>query len=92
MKPSLGRAFEQVVEFTGFDPAHRLHVHVVEGPYPIDGTWTFEAGDDGTRVQFTAEGELTGLTKLLEPLVRRAMARQFSRYHENLRRNLETTT
>ena len=88
-KPRLGRAFEQVVEFTEFDPPRRLRVHVVEGPYLIDGTWTFEPNDDGTRVHFTAEGELTGLMKLLEPLARRGLARQFAGYHENLRRHLE---
>jgi len=88
-KPRLGKAFEQVVEFTEFDPPRRLHVHVVEGPYPIDGTWSLEPSDDGTRVHFTAAGELTGLMRLLAPLARRTLVRQFAGYHENLRQILE---
>ena len=88
-KPPLGKEFEQVTEFTEFDRPRRLHVGVVEGPYPVDGTWTFEPDGDGTRVVFTAEGELTGLLKLLEPVVRRLLARQFAGYHRNLKENVE---
>jgi carbon monoxide dehydrogenase subunit G len=88
-KPPLGKEFEQVTQFTAFDRPRRLHVHVVEGPYPVDGTWILEPDGDGTRVHFTAQGELTGLMKLLEPVARRLVARQFASYHRNLRRNVE---
>jgi hypothetical protein len=64
-------------------------VHVVEGPYPVDGTWTFEPVGAGTRVRFVAEGELTGLMRALQPLAKRLADRQFAAYHRNLRRNLE---
>lgn len=85
----LGREFEQVVEFSEFECPSRLRVHVVEGPYPIDGTWTFEAVGDETRIRFVADGELKGAMKLLQPLTERAVARQFAGYHRNLRRILE---
>jgi uncharacterized protein YndB with AHSA1/START domain len=88
-KPPAGREFEQVVEFTEFDRPHRVHVHIVEGPFPVDGTWTFMPEGQGTRVRFVAEGPLKGAAKLAGPIVRRAMARQFAGYHENLRRNVE---
>lgn len=88
-KPPLGKAFEQVTEFTVFDRPHSLHVHVVEGPYPVDGTWIFEPAGDRTRVHFAADGELSGIMKLIEPLAARALARQFARYHRNLRQILE---
>jgi uncharacterized protein YndB with AHSA1/START domain len=88
-KPPLGKAFEQVTEFTEFERPHRLHVHIVEGPYPVDGTWTFEPAGDRTRVHFIADGQLPGIMKLIEAAVRRALARQFARYHRNLRQNLE---
>ena len=42
-KPPGAREFEQLVEFTEFDRPARFHVHVVDGPYPVDGTWTFAA-------------------------------------------------
>jgi hypothetical protein len=43
-------------------------VHIVEGPYPVDGTWMCEPYDDRIRVRFIANGELTGLMRLFEPV------------------------
>jgi carbon monoxide dehydrogenase subunit G len=88
-KPPGAKEFEQVVEFTEFDRARRVHVHIVEGPYPVDGTWSFEPEGSGTRVHFVAEGELSGLMRMLQPITRRVFARQMATYHQNLRRNLE---
>jgi uncharacterized protein YndB with AHSA1/START domain len=88
-KPPGAREFEQIVELAEFDRPRLLHVHVVEGPYPIDGTWSFTAADGGTRVRFVAEGELRGPMRLAGPIFRRVMSRQFRGYHENLRRNVE---
>jgi uncharacterized protein YndB with AHSA1/START domain len=89
IKPPGAGEFEQVVEYTEFSRPHRLHVHIVEGPYPIDGTWSLEASEGGTRVHFAAEGELRGAMRLMGPLAGRMMARQFSGYHRELRRNVE---
>ena len=84
-KPPGGKEFEQVVEFTEFERPRRLHVHVVEGPQPIDGTWTLMADRAGTRVLFVAEGRLRGPTRWIGPIVRLVMARQFAGYHRKLR-------
>jgi carbon monoxide dehydrogenase subunit G len=89
-KPPVGREFEQIVEFSEFDRPRRFATHIVEGPAKIDGLWTFAPDGDGTRVHFVAEGPLPGPLRLLEPLGRRVLGRQFAGYHENLRRNLET--
>jgi uncharacterized protein YndB with AHSA1/START domain len=88
-KPPGGREFEQITEFAEFERPRRLRVHIVEGPAPVDGTWTFEPDGGGTRVHFVAEGRLPGALRLAEPMVAWMMGRQFRRYHENLRRNLE---
>jgi uncharacterized protein YndB with AHSA1/START domain len=88
-KPPGAKEFEQVVEFTDFDRPHRVHVHIVEGPQPVDGTWTFTPDGQGTRVDFVAEGQLQGFMRFAEPVVKRVMARQFSQYHENLCWNVE---
>jgi len=88
-KPPLGREFVEVTEFTAFDRPRHLHVHVVEGPIPVDGDWSFEADGAGTRVRFVAEGELTGAMRLLQPVAARIMAREFAGYHRRLRRNVE---
>ncbi len=89
LKPPFSREVEQITEFTEFDRPRRFHVHIVEGPFPVDGTWSFEPDGAGTRVHFVAQGQLRGLMRFLEPVVSRVGARQFAGYHRNLRRNLE---
>jgi uncharacterized protein YndB with AHSA1/START domain len=88
-KPPGGREFEMVTEFTEFDRPRRFHVHVLEGPQLIDGTWSLEPDGGGTRVRFVAEGELRGALRWVEPVARRVMARQFAKYHRLLRVHLE---
>jgi uncharacterized protein YndB with AHSA1/START domain len=89
-KPPGGKEFEQIVEFTEFDRPRRVHVHIIEGPYPVDGTWSFEPAGGGTRVHFVAEGQLRGVMRVLQPVVKLIMARQMTGYHRNLRRNLQS--
>ena len=88
-KPPGGKQFEQVVEYTEFDRPRRFTVHIVEGPHPVDGTWSLESSGDGTRVTFVAAGEMRGVMGLLGPLTKRLVQRQFAGYHDQLRRNLE---
>ena len=87
------RQWDQVVEFTEFEPGRAFSTHIVEGSMPVDGRWTFDDdGVSGTRVRFVAEGELTGPMRFLEPLVRRGVARSFRHYHASLARNVEATS
>jgi uncharacterized protein YndB with AHSA1/START domain len=88
-KPPGKKEFAQVVEFTEFERGRRLHVHIGEGPLPIDGTWTMAPDGGGTRVHFVAEGEVTGAVRLIVPIMSRVMAREFRGYHRNLARNVE---
>ena len=88
-KPPGGREFEQIVEFTAFERPRHVRAHIVEGPQPVDGSWSFEPEGDGTLVRFVAEGELRGAMRVLQPLARLVLARQMAGYHRNLRRNLE---
>jgi uncharacterized protein YndB with AHSA1/START domain len=88
-KPPGGKEFEQIVEFTEFERPLRVHMHIVEGPYPIDGTWSFEPDGDGTRVRFVAAGEARGVMRVLQPVAKLVIARQMAGYHRNLRRNVE---
>ncbi|MBI5105113.1 MAG: SRPBCC family protein [Solirubrobacterales bacterium] len=88
-KPPGGKEFEQLVEFSEFERPSRFGTHIVDGPQPIDGRWTFTPDADGTRVAFVAEGELRGPMRFLGPVVQRVIARQFAGYHDHLRRNVE---
>jgi uncharacterized protein YndB with AHSA1/START domain len=84
------RQWDQVVEFTEFEPGRALSTHIVEGSVPVDGRWTFaDDGAGGTRAHFVAEGELTGAARFAEPLLRRGIARSFGKYHALLARNVE---
>lgn len=89
-KPPHGREFEMVVEFTVFDRPRHVHVHIVEGPFPVDAIYRFEAEGDGTRVHFHTEGSFRGAARLLEPIAARMLARQMLGYHEKLRANVES--
>jgi carbon monoxide dehydrogenase subunit G len=88
-RPPAGKEFEQLTELTEFDRPRRVTVHVVEGPHPIDGTWTFAPAEGGTAVSFVAEGEVSGVLGRLGPVGRRLLSRQFAAYHRKLRENLE---
>jgi uncharacterized protein YndB with AHSA1/START domain len=89
-KPPGAREFEQIVEFTEFERPKRFHVHIVDGPYPIDGTWTLEREGTNARLKFAAEGELHGLKRLVAPILKGLMARQFAEYHSKLCQNVES--
>jgi uncharacterized protein YndB with AHSA1/START domain len=80
------RKWEQVVEFTEFQPARLLEVTVVEGP-PSRGRWAMRPDGSGTRVEFEAELEAPAF---LRPVMKRLASRQFRGYHRNLRRELES--
>lgn len=85
------RQWDQVVEFTEFVPGRALSTRIVEGSVPVDGRWTLERDAAGnTHVHFVAAGDLTGLMRLLEPLIKRGIARSFRQYHALPARNVET--
>ena len=85
-----GKEFEQIVEFTEFDRPRRVHVHIVEGPFPVDAIYSFEPDGEGTRVHFVTEGEMRGLARVLQPVLELIMGRRMTGFHRNLRRNIET--
>jgi hypothetical protein len=79
------RKWEQLVEFSEFEPGRVLGVKVVEGP-ESSGRWTLAPDGGGTRVHFVADMRAPAL---VAPLLKRLVARNFRGYHENLRRELE---
>jgi carbon monoxide dehydrogenase subunit G len=84
------RQWDQIVEFTEFEPGRALSTHIVEGSVPVDGRWVLQDdGAGGARVHFVAEGELTGFMRLIEPVLRRGIARSFRQYHALLAQNVE---
>ena len=79
------REWEQLVEFTEFEPGRALGVKVIEGP-ESSGRWTMEPDHAGTQIHFEAEMKAP---PVIGPFVKWLTARNFRGYHENLRRELE---
>jgi uncharacterized protein YndB with AHSA1/START domain len=61
----------------------------VSGPLPIHGANEFQPADGGTRIRFVAHGELGGAVRLAEPILARALRRQFARDYARLKEALE---
>jgi ligand-binding SRPBCC domain-containing protein len=85
-----GRRIEAIVEISAYEPNRRFDLRIVSGPLPIDGGHEFRETEDGTRIDFVAHGQPTGVLRLAEPFLRGAMKRQFSGYYERLKAQLES--
>src|SRR5919202_2551826 len=83
-----GRPVDADIEIIEHEPDRRLAFRGVAGPVRPTGTYELEDVDGGTRVRFRLSAELTGVKKLMGPMVRRAMASEVANL-ENLRRTLE---
>lgn len=84
-----GRELESVVEVAALEPDRHCALRVVEGP-PIHADMDFRPAGAGTAFSFRVHGRLTGGLRLLEPLLRRVLRRQFTQHCANLKRVLET--
>ena len=74
----LGRRFETPFQITSIEPNRQFSYHATGGPLP-DQRWTFacEEVSRGTRLTMVVEGEPGGFFRLAEPLIERAVKRQF---------------
>jgi uncharacterized protein YndB with AHSA1/START domain len=82
---AMGRKLESTVEVAESSPPSAFALKILDGPMPLDGRWTFERLDGGTRVRFVGEANVRGPKKLARPL----LARQFRGYHQLLKQRLE---
>jgi carbon monoxide dehydrogenase subunit G len=81
---------EQVSELTVFERPHRLASKGVTGPVlPIAGSYTLAPERDGTRVRFELAYPVTGIRRLLTPVVRRSAARELAHAYRRLTAVLE---
>lgn len=88
-KGPLGRELRSVVEVVAFEPGRRFNLRIVEGPLPIHGDHEFTAIDGGTRIDFTAHGELRGPMRIAGPLIGHAISRQFRGHFGRLKQVAE---
>ncbi len=86
----LGRRFETPFRITSVEPNQRLSYQATGGPLP-DQRWTlaWEEVSGGTRYTQVVEGEPRGFFRLADPLLERALKRQFRTDLETLKDLLE---
>ena len=89
MRQFLGTRIESTWEVTEHEVNVKSGFRITSGPIPLQGTWTFEHVEGGTKVTFIAQGETGGFFRLAEPLVGRIARRQTENDHETLKDLLE---
>jgi uncharacterized protein YndB with AHSA1/START domain len=85
----LGRPFEGNLEIIAREPYRSYATRIVEGPFPLEGRYTLEPTESGTRLTLVIEGEPAGFFKLAEPLVVSLAKRSYEADLHNLKDMLE---
>jgi uncharacterized protein YndB with AHSA1/START domain len=83
-----GRNTEVSSEIVVFESNRRMEIQSLTGP-DFHGTWIFESFNNGTHLQYTAQMQLKGLMRLLEPLIVGQFKQQLEANFANLKRILE---
>jgi uncharacterized membrane protein len=70
----LGRRLEYTYELVEVVPGEKLVMRSVDGPFPMETSYTFEETRDGhTRMTLRNHGEPAGVSKLMTPMITAAM-------------------
>ena len=88
----LGRKIDTTGEYTEYIPNKKFACKSTSGPFPAEGSWTFEEVDGGTKVTQITEVEPRGFFKIAEPLLIRMFKRQSEAELANLKDLLESKT
>ena len=86
----LGRRMETSYEITEYEENKVLGFKTTSGPIPMEGSYSVESTEAGTKLSFKISGEPGGLFKLAEPLVARTAKRQIETDFNNLKDLLES--
>jgi carbon monoxide dehydrogenase subunit G len=90
VKGPMGRRIAADYEVTVFEPDRRLEFQTLTGPARPHGRYDLEPVEGGTRLTFSLDAQLTGLSKLLMgSAVQKTMDSEV-RTLDNLKRVLET--
>jgi uncharacterized protein YndB with AHSA1/START domain len=84
-----GRRLESTFEVTALRPHRLFAMRAVEGSAPVDAEITFEPDGSATRMCFRVHGQPSGTLRLLQPLLRAALRRQFKSHCGRLKEVLE---
>jgi uncharacterized protein YndB with AHSA1/START domain len=88
VKGPAGRSIPAGIEITAFEPDRMLAFRAFEGPVRPEGRYELAEQDGATRLTFSLRAELTGLKKLMSPMVQKQMNAEVGNL-DNLKRVLE---
>ena len=72
----LGRRLSYTYEINELAPAKRLVMRTTDGPFPMETTYTWEdTAAGGTRMTLRNRGEPTGFSRVVAPMMSKAMRR-----------------
>lgn len=71
----MGRRLSYTYEIADFEPCVRLVMRTVNGPFPMETTYTWESAGGATRMTLRNRGEPRGFSRVVAPLMARAMRR-----------------
>lgn len=87
----LGRRMAYTYEIVELVPGARLVMRTIEGPFPMETTYTWEAaGPNETRMSIRNRGNPAGFTRSYAPLVAKAMRKANQKDLAHLKRQLES--
>ena len=86
----LGKRIEYVNEVVELDPARRLEMRSVKGPFPMRVTYDVDDAGAGTRVRLRNEGDASRAHRFAAPLLAFAVRRATQRDVDRLKRILES--
>jgi uncharacterized protein YndB with AHSA1/START domain len=85
-----GGTTENEIEVTELDRERRIAVRSVTAPVPFTSAWTFAPVDDGTRVDWRWDFEMSGWLRPFDGLLGPIFARTFRRDLDRLKSMMES--
>jgi polyketide cyclase/dehydrase/lipid transport protein len=89
VKGLMGRRIDADFEVTAYQPDTLLAFRTLAGPVRPEGSYRFEDADGGTRVTLSLNATLSGMQKLMSPMVSKSMRNEVAALG-NLKRVLES--
>ena len=86
---AMGRRMAWTANLTEYEPNKSFSMTSTSGPIPIQGTYTFESVEGGTKVTLIGGAQFKGLLKLIEPIYIRMGKRELEGDHKRLKDLLE---
>ena len=87
----MGRRIEAVFLITEFEQDRKMSFKSTSAPFPMKGQYELEGAEEGTRVTFIIEGELSGVYKMAETIVVHSAKRQMDADFSKLKTLLEAS-